>query len=192
MTQISKTTLQFLRDIKKHNNRQWFLKNKPPYRTAKQELEDFVKELLHAMGSYEPDMLELESKRCVFWIYRDARFSHNKAPYKTNLGAILMKGYKRDMHERAGYYLHVQPGSSFLAGGAYLPPSPWLTEIREHIVDKPKVFKKIINAKSFTDLFSLEGERLKTAPRGYPKDHPEIELLRYKSFLAMHPCRTPC
>jgi len=130
--------------------------------------------------------MKLIPSKCIFRINRDIRFSKNKKPYKTNFGAILSNKSKSKIHNQAAYYLHIESGNSFLGGGAYIPHMTWLGEIRDRIILKPKEFKKIINNKNFTDNFTLEGTKLKTAPRGYDKDHPEIELLRHKSFLGLH------
>ena len=130
--------------------------------------------------------MKLEPKKCIFRIYRDTRFSTDKRPYKTNLGAHLVSQHSRP-HDRAGYYIHLQPGNCFLAGGAYMPPSPWLNAIRSAIDEEGDQFIKIINSPEFKKHFGdMQGEKLKTSPRDYPTDHPYIELLRHKSFLATH------
>jgi uncharacterized protein (TIGR02453 family) len=129
----------------------------------------------------------MEAKSCIFRINRDVRFSNDKSPYKTNMGAFIVKGGKKNGDKYAGYYVHIEPGKSFIAGGAYVPPAPWLSAIREKIDEEPDRFIKIISNKDFIKVFGkLEGETLKKAPKGYPSDHPYIEYLKFKSFLAMN------
>ncbi|MGB8490793.1 MAG: DUF2461 domain-containing protein, partial [Bacteroidales bacterium] len=126
-------------------------------------------------------------KTCMYRINRDIRFSNDKTLYKTHLGAFIVRGGKNNGNRLAGYYFHIEPGgNSMIAGGAYIPPTPWLTAIREKISEEGDRFVKIITGREFVNLFGeLDGEKLKTAPKGYPRDHPYIELLKLKSFLAV-------
>ena len=191
MSTISKSTFQFLNELKANNNREWFNDNKPRYQEAKENFEAFIDALLLKIAKFDPTISHHKAKDCVFRIYRDVRFSKDKSPYKTNMGAhVTAAAKKSEIHSRAGYYIHIEPGGgSMLAGGAYMPKGPWLKSIRQEIDYNAASLKKILNAKSFKQYFGeLQGEQLKTAPKGYPKDHPEIELLRYKSFLATHKC----
>ncbi len=190
MTQISKNTLNFLKDLKTNNTREWFNANKPRFEAAKAEFELFVDALLAEIVLFDKTIGHFTAKDCIFRIYRDVRFSSDKSPYKTHLGAHVTGAAKKsDIHSRAGYYIHIGPGESMLAGGAYMPQGPWLKAIRTEIAEDPENFKKILNSRDFKTYFgALEGEQLKTAPRDFPKDHPEIELLKYKSFLATHHC----
>ena len=186
MSQINKSTLKFLNDLKKNNNREWFNDNKPRYEEARTNFEEFIANLIMDIAKFDPPIGGLNPKKSIFRIYRDARFSKDKTPYKINLGAHLSP-HAGQLHDRAGYYIHLEPNKSFLAGGAYLPPAPWLNAIRYEINRNSKELKKIINSKNFKNYFGeLEGEKLKSAPRDYPKDHPEIELLKFKSYLAVH------
>ena len=183
---ISNKTYQFLKELGENNNRAWFQTNKGRYEEARAEFEGFINRLILGIASFDPPIGELEAKRCIFRIYRDTRFSKDKKPYKTNFGAHLVSTDAKP-HDRAGYYIHLQPGNSFLAGGAYLPPAPWLKAIRNAIDQKGRELLKILNHPDFKKYFGeMEGEKLKTTPRDYPADHPFIELLRYKSFLAVH------
>lgn len=190
MATISKNTLQFLKDLKNNNNRDWFLENKPRYETAKTEFEGFIDALIAEISKYDNSIGHHTGKECVFRIYRDVRFSKDKSPYKTHLGAHITSAAKKsEIHTRAGYYIHIGPGESMLAGGAYLPQGPWIKAIREEIAYNAADLKKIINGKKFKEYFGeIEGEKLKKAPKGYEPDHPEIELLKYKSFLASNKC----
>jgi uncharacterized protein (TIGR02453 family) len=187
MAQIRKTTLEFLKGLKFNNNREWFQNNQTIYKEAKANVELFVQELINEIVLFDPELKGLEVKNCLFRINRDIRFSNDKSPYKTNFGAFIVKGGKKNGDKYAGYYFHIEPGSSMIAGGAYVPPSPWLSAIREKISDETDEFLRIINDKTFKKYFgTVEGEKLKTAPKGYPSDHPQIELLKLKSFLAMN------
>ncbi len=190
MASINPSTFQFLNDLKENNDRDWFKANKPRYEEARNEFETFIVALLGQIEQFDPSVAHHKAKDCIFRIYRDVRFSKDKSPYKTHFGAHVTSAAKRsEIHSRAGYYIHLEPGASMLAGGAYLPQGPWLKAIRQEIVYETEAFKKILNDKDFKHYFGeMEGEKLKTAPRDYPKDHPEIELLRHKSFLASHRC----
>ena len=187
METIKKSTLEFLKNLKFHNDRDWFLKNKPLYLDAKSNYEAFVQQIITGIIYFEPIMKGLEVKSCVYRINRDIRFSNDKSPYKTHLGAFIVRGGKKNGDKFAGYYFHIEPGKSIMAGGAYMPPSPWLSAIREKINDEPEKLIEIINSKEFIKYFGkLEGEKLKTAPKGYPSDHPNIDLLKFKSYLVVN------
>ncbi|HLN19473.1 MAG TPA: DUF2461 domain-containing protein [Bacteroidales bacterium] len=187
MERISKDTLDFLKALKKNNNREWFLSNKPVYLKAKSNFEAFVEKILGNIINIEPVMKGLEVSSCVYRINRDIRFTNDKSPYKTHLGAFMVRGGRQNGDRYAGYYFHVEPGNnSMIAGGAYMPPSDWLSAIRENIDENGDKLLKIINSKEFSATFgSLDGEKLKTAPKGYPKDHRYIELLKMKSYLVV-------
>ncbi len=187
MEAIKKSTLDFLTQIKCNNNRDWFIGNRAAYLDAKENFESFVQELINHIIEFEPIMKGLEVKSCVYRINRDIRFSNDKSPYKTHMGAFIVKGGKMNGDKFGGYYFHVEPGSSIIAGGAYNPPAPWLSAIREKIDDEPDRFLKIINNKDFIRYFGqLSGESLKKAPKGYPSDHPHLDLLKLKSYLVVN------
>ena len=190
MAQISTDTLNFLAALKANNNRDWFQKNKNRYQAAKDDVEAFIDALIGRISHFDPSVAHLRAKDRMFRIYRDIRFSKDKSPYKTHFGAHITAAVKRsDIHAHAGYYFHIGPGESMLAGGAYMPEASWLKAIRQEIDLNASGLKSVIEAPAFRKYFGeLEGEKLKTAPRDYPKDHPEIELLRFKSFLAVHHC----
>ena len=162
--------------------------NKSRYQDAQSDLIEFVSLLLPKLAAFDDSVKTVDPKKTVFRIYRDVRFSKNKDPYKTNLGAHIHGGDKT--LSRAGYYLHVEPGACMLAGGAYLPPSPWIKAIRKEIHYNGDELRKILASASFKKHFGeMEGETLKTSPRDYDSDHPMIDLLRHKSFLAVHPLK---
>lgn len=186
METIKKSTLDFLKSLKNNNNRDWFIKNRPAYIEAKDNFESFIQELINKIVDFEPIMKGLEAKSCVYRINRDIRFSNDKSPYKSHFGAFIVKGGKKNGDKFAGYYFHIEPEKSIIAGGAYMPPAPWLSAIREKIDEEPDELIKIINSKDFTKYFGkLDGEKLKKAPKGYPSDHPNLELLKLKSYLVV-------
>lgn len=180
---ITTATLAFLSDLAANNERTWFESNKKRFEAAKKEVAATVTDLIAGLAVHDGDIAGLEAKDCVFRIFRDVRFSHDKAPYKTNMGAWMARGGRKSVF--AGYYFHVEAGgNSFLAGGCYQPEAPVLKAIREDIDYQPENLRAIIEAPEFKKLFGgLEGEVLRSAPKGYEKDHPAIDLLKHKSFV---------
>jgi uncharacterized protein (TIGR02453 family) len=186
MSKINPETIEFLKELRDNNNREWFLKNKPGYDRAMDNFKDFIDALIPRIGIFDPSVMHITAKDAVFRIYRDVRFSKDKSPYKSHLGAHITSAAKKsEIHSKAGYYIHIEPGQSLLGGGAYLPQGPWLKAIRQEIHFNAPVLKGILDSKDFKKYFgAMEGEKLKTTPKDYPADHPEIELLKHKSFLA--------
>jgi uncharacterized protein (TIGR02453 family) len=184
---IKPETLSFLTEIVENNNREWFALNKDRYETAKADVILFIDELIPLLAATDPEFpLETQGKKCLMRIYRDIRFSKNKNPYKNNYGiSFNVKGSKGPE-----YYLHLQPGNSFFAGGYWMPEAADLKNIREEIDYNTSEFLEIINAENFTSMFSLRKEdTLKKAPKGYDPEHPQIELLKLKSFIAFFPIK---
>ena len=181
---IEKHTFKFLADLKENNNRDWFLQNKASYDKAKANFADCVTELIAGIAKFDKAIGALTAKDCMFRINRDVRFSANKSPYKNNFGAIFSAGGKKS--NVAGYYFHIEANKAFLAGGKWMPEAPELAAIRQEIDYNTKEFKKIISSKEFVANFKelSQDDKLKTAPKGYPKDHPEVEILKLKSFVA--------
>lgn len=180
MATISKSSFEFLKALKANNNREWFNENKDEYQIQHQNIIDFADELLEKLK--EHDNIETPSgKKSLFRIYRDVRFSKDKSPYKTNWAG----GFKRaTKHLRGGYYFHIEPGAVFVGGGFWAPNKEDLQRIREDIAMDASELRKIINSKPFKETFgSLHGDQLKTAPKGFDKDHPDVDLLRYKQFI---------
>ena len=175
--------------LKENNTREWFQENKASYDRARGIFESFVNELIPKIREIDPMVDMITAKDCVFRIYRDVRFSSDKSPYKPNMGAYIARGGKNS--GMAGYYVHIEPGSSFLAGGMYLPPPEILKKIREEIYYQPDLFKGIIFEKEFTRYFSGFGDedKLKKPPKGFSIDFPDIELLKYRSYAVMHPVK---
>jgi uncharacterized protein (TIGR02453 family) len=182
---LQKDTLTFLDDLKLNNDREWFEVNRNRYEAARQDFIRFVSGLIQKIGKWEEGIKKQSAKDCIFRIYRDVRFSKNKDPYKTHFGAWMNSRGRKS--ESAGYYFHLEPGNTFLAGGVYMPPAAELKAIRQEIDYNLDDFESILNDKDFKKYFGkLGGEKLKTAPKDYPKDHPGIELLKHKDFIVEH------
>lgn len=179
-------SLKFLSELALHNSKEWMDANRDWYQQVRQEFITFVEALIREMQEFEPGVAGLQAKNCIFRINRDIRFSANKSPYKTNFGAAISEAGRHT--ENPLYYFHLQPGESFLGGGMYMPGAESLKKIRQEIDYNPEELKRIIENPVFATRYgALQGEQLKTAPKGYPKDHPNIELLKLKSFIAIHP-----
>jgi uncharacterized protein (TIGR02453 family) len=180
--------LKFLKDLAKHNDRAWFEKNKPRYLEAKQGFEDVVGLLLKELAKFDAGLGNLDPKKLPFRIYRDVRFSKDKSPYKTNMGAGFSPNGK--LVQEPGYYLHIEPGNkSFVAGGIYMPDAANLGKIRQEIDYNVDGINKILKAKKFKSLYKGldDFDKLKTMPKGYSKDHPALDLLKHKSFIVSRP-----
>ena len=178
-----KNVLPFLEDLKKNNDRDWFHENKSRFLEAKKEFEIFVGELLPKMAEIDKDLAGLEVKQCVFRIYRDVRFSKDKSPYKTNMGAAMTKGGRKSPY--ATYYFHMEPGNAFAGGGIWMPQAPALKAMRQEVYYNVDEFKKIIGSSKFKKHFSgIDGDQLKRPPRDFPADFPDIDLLKYKSYIS--------
>ena len=182
---INPETVKFLKALKKNNSKEWFDQNRKGYEHAKENYLDFVGEILGRMKKIDTSLTDLEPKQCVFRINRDVRFSKNKEPYKTNMGASFSKGGKKV--QCAGYYFHLEPGASFIGGGFWMPMAPELNKIRQEIDYGFEEFNKIINKKKFKTSFGSlsENEKLTRPPKGYEAENPAIELLKLKSFVVM-------
>lgn len=177
---ISKSTLQFLKDLKLNNNRPWFNENKDRYTTAHENMIEWAEALIDEM-SHHDNLVPMTGKKSLMRIYRDVRFSKDKSPYKKNFGGGLKRATK---WLRGGYYYHIEPGATFLGGGFWNPNPADLKRIRVEIASDDKPLRKIIADKTFIKTFeSLKGETVKTAPKGFDKNHPAIDLLRHKQFL---------
>lgn len=184
MISIDRSTIKFLSDLRRHNDRLWFAENRSRYESARDNFSLFVQAVIDEIVMFDPILRGLEAKSCIFRINRDIRFTNDKSVYKTNFGAFMVRGGKKSADRFPGYYLHIEPGRSFISGGAYIPPAPWLSAIRERISEEGDDLLKIINSRDYRKYFNgLEGEKLKMPPRGFSKDHPHIELIKMKSFL---------
>ncbi|MBZ4036666.1 DUF2461 domain-containing protein [Flavobacterium sp. 17A] len=183
---LTKESLQFLDDLRKNNNREWFQENKKRYEVFKKDYHQLVSDFLDEMKPLDPSLELLEVKNCTFRINRDIRFSKDKSPYKAHLGVWMSTGAKGA--NRAGYYVHIEKGASFIAGGFYSPEAEDLKKVRKEIAFFYDDLQEILNDKNFKKEFENldinENNSLKSMPRGYEKDHPAIEFLKLKSFTA--------
>lgn len=183
---LQKSTLEFLKALKKNNNRDWFEKNREKYEIAREDFIVFVNNLITELGNKDASLKGVTAKDSIFRIYRDVRFSKNKDPYKTNFGAVVCQGGRKS--DRACFYIQVEPGASFIAGGRWMPSTDHLKDIRKEIFYHIKDFKKILSDKTFKKLFKeLSDIKLKLPPKGFDKNFPDIELLKYTSYIAETP-----
>ncbi|NOR27808.1 MAG: TIGR02453 family protein [Lutibacter sp.] len=176
MTSISKSTLNFLKELKKNNTREWFNENKPGFQVEQIKAKEFYNTLMEGLNAHD-DIEKLK----IFRIYRDVRFSKDKTPYKPHFAGHFVRGTKR---LRGGYYLRIRPGESFLAGGFWEPNKEDLLRIRKEFEMDASEIREIIEHKTFVKHFDkLQGNSLKTAPRGFDKEHPDMDLIRMKQFI---------
>lgn len=177
---IPKSSFDFLNLLKKHNNRDWFNDHKDDFIHEQLSIEKFADELLIELNSH--DVIETPSgKKSLHRIYRDIRFSKEKVPYKTNWSGSFRRAGKQ---RRGGCYFHLEPGNSFIAGGFWNPNPEDLKRIRDEFAFDSSSIRKILKSKIFISTFgTLQGEQLKTTPKGYHIDNEAIDLLRYKQFL---------
>lgn len=177
----------FLRKLKKNNNKAWFDENRALYETAKKEVEDLATAVIGNFGKTEPAIAHLTPKECLFRINRDVRFSNDKSPYKTNFGMSITSGGKKS--PLAGYYLHIEPGGSFVGGGLWMPGPAVLAAVRQEIDYNAAEFAALLKAtpfrKQYSDIYTGEDVSLKRVPKGYESDNPAAAWLKLKSFLAM-------
>jgi uncharacterized protein (TIGR02453 family) len=187
MTTNLQLTLDILREMRANNNRAWFDSNRKRYDEARAAYEGLITDLIIGFQDQNiEDLSGVTAKDCVFRIYRDVRFSKDKSPYNTHMGAVIAQGGRKP--QGRSYYIHIEPDNgSFIAGGLYDPTRPQLDYLRQQVAENPRHLRAIIESPKFIKYFGgLGGETLKTAPQGYAKDHPQIDLLRYKQFLASH------
>lgn len=176
---ISTTTLQFLKDLRDNNNKPWFAANKDRYLTAYEEMKIFRDALSEKMSQF--DNIE---KTKLYRIYRDVRFAKDKSPYKNNFSGGLTRATKL---LRGGYYFSIEPGDSLVAGGFFAPNSEDLKRIRDEFAIDAEPIREIIADATFKKMFgSITGNAVKTAPRGFDKEHPNIDLIRLKQFYVQH------
>lgn len=187
---LQPTTLKFLQTLKKNNSKEWFDVNRKQYEIAKADFAALVDAVIKSFGKKDPSIATLSAKECVFRINRDVRFSKNKEPYKTNMGASITAGGKKI--QMAGYYFHLEPGGkSFVGGGLYMAEPDKLKKVRQEIDYNWDAFSKILNNKKFkeqyADLDRSEGMSLVREPKGYEKDNPAIDYIKLKSWIALQP-----
>jgi uncharacterized protein (TIGR02453 family) len=179
-----KEGLQFLRNLQRNNNREWFLDHKTIYEQyVKQPISDLIEALGAEFQRFAPEMVATH-KVSAYRIHRDTRFSKDKSPYKTHVAAVFPHS-GLGKHEGAGFYLHIAPKELFIGGGLYMPIPEDLNAVRRTIADNTAKFLKVIQDKRFKKLFGeVTGDQLSRVPRGFSSDHPAADFLRHKNFLA--------
>lgn len=187
---LQKSTLQFLKQLARNNNKEWFDANRKQYEGAKADFASFIQNVIDEFCKTDASLAALTAKECMFRINRDIRFSKDKSPYKINFGASINTGGKKSF--KAGYYLHIQPGESFVGGGLYDPFPDVLQKVRQEIDYNFDEFKKIVNHKKFKAVYakglSMDNEmRLTRPPKGYDENNPAIDFLKLKSVIAIAP-----
>jgi len=185
MATISPEVFGFLKKLNTNNNREWFTENKNLYTESQQNVIAFLEELLKEMSEFDEELAKIDAKKSLFRIYRDTRFSKDKIPYKTNFGASLGMGKGS---QKGGYYLHLEPGKSFIAGGIYMPESSVLKELRKEISLYGNEFLSILNNKDFKKHFPEldQDDKLKKVPQGFEKEDPMAEYLKLKNFIVVY------
>ena len=179
--------IPFLNDLRRNNERAWFEANKANYETAVREPAlAFIEAMAAELPSISPHFRAVAKKTggSLMRVHRDIRFARDKTPYKTNVGIQFRHRAGKDVHA-PGFYLHIEPGRCFIGAGIWRPDSKNLARLRDFIVDNPASWKAAKNHKPFKTRFQLEGESLKRPPRAYPADHPLIEDLKRKDFIAL-------
>ena len=179
-----KEGLQFLRSLKRNNNREWFNAHKSEYESSvKGPMNELIAALAVDFARFAAEMIATP-KASGYRIYRDTRFSKDKSPYKTHVAAVFPRS-GLGKHEGAGFYLHIAPEEVLIAGGLYMPSSEDLNAVRNHIAHNHETFEEIVSRRRFKSLFGpVEGERLSRVPRGFDPNHPAAEYLKLKQFLA--------
>ena len=174
--QLPKGIYSFFSDLQQNNNRDWFMEHKPTFKALETQVKTFGEQLKDQLNTHDSiDRFK------VFRIYRDVRFSKDKTPFKTHFG---LTWHRTKPHYRGGYYLHLSPGKNFLACGFWDPNPADLKRIRQEIDIDGEEYRSILNNKTFNSVWGeLQGEAVKTAPKGYAKDHPHIDLLRFKQHI---------
>jgi len=172
----------FLKRLAANNNREWFKEHRAEYDAVVAEEETLANILIARISFFEPGVMRLEPKDCMYRIYRDIRFTKDKSPFKNHIGIFVNPKGKKSLH--CGYYLHFEPGNCMIAGGGWCPSTEMLRAIRQSIFDNIDEYKKIVNNPVFSGYFPTIGmERLKTAPKGFPKDFEDMQYLQPKDYV---------
>jgi uncharacterized protein (TIGR02453 family) len=186
-TMAADKILNFLTVLNDHNDRDWFNTHKAEYEVARKQMEELTIAVIEGVRRFDGSIADLEAKDAIFRIYRDTRFSKDKTPYKTHMGAFVAVGGRKS--HGPGYYFHIDPKESFLGGGIYMPESQLLKSIRHEIYDDYEGFLKVLNDKQFQRFFQGLAEmddKLKKAPKDFPADFVGIEMLKHKSYFCEH------
>ena len=175
----------FLEELKQNNHKEWFDANKDRFKECRLVFEELVQQVIDGLAADDDSLEGVKAKDCIFRIYRDVRFSKDKTPYKTSFSACIGEGGRKT--SGAIRYLHLEPGNTMLAGGIYQPESERLKKIRQEIDYNADPLIAILNDPDFTKYFDgMNGDKLKRPPKGYDQDHPDIELLKFKSFTVFY------
>lgn len=184
---LQPTTLRFLQQLRRNNNKVWFDANRKQYEQARADVLALVDAAIAGQSKRDPSIAHLTAKDCLFRINRDVRFSKNKDPYKTNLGAYICRGGKKS--GLAGYYIHIEPGASFIGGGVWMPEPAAVKKIRQEIDYNWEAFRALTRQaafkKTYGDMYSGEDQKLTRLPKPYSADNPAAEYLKLKSFVAL-------
>lgn len=176
---ISQPTLNFLKSLSQNNNKAWFEQHKPDFIVAQNQIKDFYGQLFERYR--HSDTLDYHK---IYRIYKDVRFAKDKTPYKTHFGGVF---HRVKPQYRGTYYLHIEPGNSFVGGGFWGPEAHDLLRVRKEFEADAASIQKIINQPDFKNAFGgFQGEAVKTAPKGFDKDHPNIELIKWKQYIVGH------
>lgn len=181
---MTENDLKFLKSLKRNNNREWFQKHKAEADAAQKNFLDLVGGLIFALSEHDESLTTIDPKSCVFRIYRDVRFSKDKSPYKTHLGAYICSGGRKS-DTVPGYYVHVEPGGeSMFAAGYYMPEKNILENLRQDVASPKSRIAAMLEDKAFRKEFPVLGEedKAKRVPRGYDANHPRAELLKMRHF----------
>ncbi|WP_295232681.1 DUF2461 domain-containing protein [uncultured Chryseobacterium sp.] len=182
---LSPDVFSFLKKLTRNNTREWFNDHKDLYIQSRENIIEFLEDLVMEMALFDEEQAKTDVKKSLFRIYRDTRFSKDKSPYKTNFGASMGMGKG---NQKAGYYLHIEPGKSFLAGGIYMPDAGVLKLIRKEISLYSDEFLTILNNPDFKKHFpELDQEsKLVKVPQGFEKDDPMADFLKLKNFIVVY------
>ena len=179
-------TLDFLRQLACNNNREWFAAHRTDYEAALGEAERLAEQVIAGIREFDGSIEAAAPKQCMFRIYRDTRFAHDKTPYKTNFGFCIQRGGKKSAF--AGYYLHLEAGHCFVCGGAWNPPPPVLLALRNAIQERVGEFRGTLEQKGFKQYFGAlaeEDDKLTIVPRGFDKNSPAADYLKLKRYFAI-------
>lgn len=178
--------LAFLRQLQANNDRVWFKAHKQQYDALRQPWEQDMERLITLVGDYDDNVRGLSLKECIYRIYRDIRFSHDKSPYKGYFSGVLGKGGRHTV--MSGYYVHFEPGNLMLGGGVWWPQKEILSRMRSLIDAEGEELERIVADRSITDRYQWVSDTLKNVPAGFSKDHPQARYLKMKEYiLMMHP-----
>lgn len=179
---MKNSIISFLEALSQNNHKEWFDANRPQYLQARSELIEITTALIADIAHFDPTIGIQDAHKCIFRQNRDVRFSANKAPYKTTMSAFIAPGGKSSGNP--GYYIHFEPGQSFIGGGVYAPPAPQLQAIRSEIFYHTHEFRSILGNPDFKKTFGeMMDERLIRVPKGFPADAEAADLLRYKHYV---------